>query len=1055
MIFLASITVLFCPAVSTGLGIANNGSLVINEIMNNPSAVPDADGEWFELFNPTAGDIDINGWTIQDNDFDFHVIDNGGPLVIAGGGYLVLGINADPGTNGGVSVDYEYDNFFLGNSGNEIVLLDAAMAEIDRVEYDGGVTFPDPTGASMALRDPALDNSLGANWCTASTPYGAGDLGTPGAANDCPALAELVINEIMNNPSAVPDADGEWFELFNPTAGDIDINGWTIQDNDFDFHVINNGGPLVITGGGYLVLGINADPGVNGGVSVDYEYDNFLLGNSGNEIVLLDAGLTEIDRVEYDGGVTFPDPTGASMALRDPALDNSLGANWCTASTPYGEGDLGTPGEANDCPELFVVVINEIMNNPSAVPDADGEWFELFNPMAGDIDINGWTIQDNDYDFHVINNGGPLVIASGGYLVLGINADPGVNGGVMVDYAYDNFFLGNSGNEIVLLDGNLTEVDRVEYDNGVTFPDPNGASMALRDPALPNHLGANWCTASTPYGDGDLGTPGEANDCPEVSVIINEIMNNPSAVPDGDGEWFELFNPTAGDIDINSWTIQDNDFDFHVINNGGPLVIAGSGYLVLGINADTGTNGGVSVDYEYDNFFLGNSGNEIVLIDAGMTEVDRVEYDGGVTFPDPTGASMALWDPALDNSLGSNWCTASTPYGDGDLGTPGAVNDCPPLVIAIDIEKLTNGVDADDPPGPAILVGDPVTWEYFVSNTGNVDLINVTVTDNVLGLICVIGNLPAGGTTICTAVGTAVAGQYENLGTAAGDFNGLTVSDEDPSHYFGADPGIDIEKWTNGIDADDPTGPEIPVGDPVTWEYFVTNTGNIALTNVTVTDDILGPICTIDSLDPGDTTTCTAVGTAMPGQYENLGTASCDFNGYTFTDEDYSHYLGFYDLSLDIKPGSCPNSFNPGNMGFLPVALPGTMDFDATMVDLSTVMLSRTDGVGGFAVPHEGPPGPHSVFEDVATPFDGEPCDCHELEGDGYMDLSMKFSSFVVAEALELESLEHATQVELVLTGTLMDGTLFVATDCIRIAGHGPDGDSLLGEIRNSSGTAR
>ena len=37
----------------------------------------------------------------------------------------------------------------------------------------------------MALIDPTLDNSIGANWCTATTPYGAGDFGTPGAANAC------------------------------------------------------------------------------------------------------------------------------------------------------------------------------------------------------------------------------------------------------------------------------------------------------------------------------------------------------------------------------------------------------------------------------------------------------------------------------------------------------------------------------------------------------------------------------------------------------------------------------------------------------------------------------------------------------------------------------------------------------------------------------------------------------------------------------------------------------------------------------------------------------
>ena len=137
------------------------------------------------------------------------------------------------------------------------------------VEWDGGPAFPDPNGASMALKSPALDNNVGANWCEATTPYGAGDLGTPGAANDCAVpVPELVINEIMQNPSAVADSAGEWFEIHNPTAGAIDIDGWTVEDNDSDSFVIANGGPLLVPAGGYVVLGNNADSGTNGGLTV-------------------------------------------------------------------------------------------------------------------------------------------------------------------------------------------------------------------------------------------------------------------------------------------------------------------------------------------------------------------------------------------------------------------------------------------------------------------------------------------------------------------------------------------------------------------------------------------------------------------------------------------------------------------------------------------------------------------------------------------------------------------------------------------------------------------
>jgi hypothetical protein len=135
---------------------------------------------------------------------------------------------------------------------------------------------------------------------------------------------------------------------------------------------------------------------------------------------------------------------------------------------------------------------------------------------------------------------------------------------------------------------------------------------------------------------------------------------------------------------------------------------------------------------------------------------------------------------------------------------------------------------------------------------------------------------------------------------------------------------------------------------------------------------------------------------------------------------------------MDIKPGSCPNSFNPGSHGVLPVALTGTDVFDVTMVDISSILLWRADGVGGAVAPHEGPPGPHSVYEDVATPFDGTPCDCHELEGDGFMDLSMKFKTDELVDALELDTVPGNTMMLLILSGNMLDGTPFIAQDCIR-----------------------
>ncbi len=161
------------------------GAIVINEIMQNPQAVGDIAGEFVELHNAGATAVDLNGWELRDAGSDHHTINNGGPLWLAPGGYMVLGRNADAAANGGVTLAYRYSGFTLGNDADEVILLDPAGREVDRVAYDGGLTFPNPSGASMQLVRPNLDNSVGANWRVAIMPWpgSAGDSGSPRAAS--------------------------------------------------------------------------------------------------------------------------------------------------------------------------------------------------------------------------------------------------------------------------------------------------------------------------------------------------------------------------------------------------------------------------------------------------------------------------------------------------------------------------------------------------------------------------------------------------------------------------------------------------------------------------------------------------------------------------------------------------------------------------------------------------------------------------------------------------------------------------------------------------------
>ena len=218
----------------------------------------------------------------------------------------------------------------------------------------------------------------------------------------------------------------------------------------------------------------------------------------------------------------------------------------------------------------------------------------------------------------------------------------------------------------------------------------------------------------------------------------------------------------------------------------------------------------------------------------------------------------------------------------------------------IDLEKLTNGVNADTPTGPRIPVGEAVLWEYVVRNTGGVTLDDIAITDDQgVEVSCPESELGPGRSMTCTGRGFAIAGQYSNLGTVSGvDPDGGTVSDSDPSHYLGVEPEppveVDLEKATNGHDADTGPGPELDADAPVTWSFVVTNTGAVDLVDLAVTDDLEGAVaCPRTGLAPGESMTCTAHGIARPGAYRNLGTVTGRAeDGRRVTDRDPSHYFG-------------------------------------------------------------------------------------------------------------------------------------------------------------------
>jgi len=245
----------------SGATLAADTDIIITEVMNNPAVLSDADGEWFEVYNAGATQVDLNGWTVRDDGTDSFVISSS--AIVPAGGYAVLGLNAAVMAGEGVTLVYEYSGMFLGNSADELYLINASAQVINFIIWDGGPVWPDPTGASMMWNEATADNNVGGNWSTSTAPFGSGDLGTPGAANGGAASQPPLVIDVFHRSLL-------------PQPGDPVTISATITDSD---GTISSASVFYqVNGGGFssLAMGNTGDaysatiPGGSLGDAVDY-----------------------------------------------------------------------------------------------------------------------------------------------------------------------------------------------------------------------------------------------------------------------------------------------------------------------------------------------------------------------------------------------------------------------------------------------------------------------------------------------------------------------------------------------------------------------------------------------------------------------------------------------------------------------------------------------------------------------------------------------------------------------------------------------------------------
>ena len=409
--------------------------------------------------------------------------------------------------------------------------------------------------------------------------------------------------------------------------------------------------------------------------------------NNGNEVENL-AGYYFTAGVEY----TFPSyilNPGEFMVvgINSTAMQNTFDVN----SLQWTNGGLSNGGELILLKDNSGKTVDSVYYDDSAPwptsPDGNGPSLMLCDPDSDNAIGSNWAASQN----FVTNNGdGNPIYAS-----------PGTTECVFPPVAAFNT------NQTEVFEGESVQFTDLSTGNPDTylwsFDGGSPASSSIQNPFIVYNMPGNFTVSLTVSNSGGTDTY-TATDYITVYdnnpvLVISEIMQNPNAVSDSDGEWFEVYNPTNASIDMNGWTIKDDGSDSHLISSS--VIVPAKGFATLGINSNSGQNGNYICDYQYSGFAIANGADEIVLIAPdGITEVDRIEYDGGPNWPDPTGASMVFTGTALDdNNDDSFWVTStlreqtySGTYTDkGSPGTNGQDQNLIPLSFGLDIKVFIEG----------------------------------------------------------------------------------------------------------------------------------------------------------------------------------------------------------------------------------------------------------------------------------------------------------------------------------------------------------------------------
>ncbi len=335
---------------------------------------------------------------------------------------------------------------------------------------------------------------------------------------------------------------------------------------------------------------------------------------------------------------------------------------------------------------------------------------------------------------------------------------------------------------------------------------------------------------------------------PSLAPGENHIYNQQYRVTQVDIDAESVVNTARARGTYNNTPVEDSD-DETVLTEHKPAIDLVKSGTYVDTNSDGIFNPGDQITYI---FAITNTGNvtlsNITLIDPSITVngVPIPTLDPGASDNTTFSGTYILTQADIDAGTFTNTATATGRFRDDQYSDTDS--DTQNFASSQNIELLKDGTYNDTDGNGICNPGDQITYRFTVINNGNVTLTNVTVTDNNPQVIITgtpIVSLAPGQTnnTAYTGVYTLTqadinAGIFSNTATASGIYNNVANTDtDDDEQRLTRIPEISTVKTFTDINGNPALTQYSSLNDVINYTITVQNTGNVTITQVSVSDN--------------------------------------------------------------------------------------------------------------------------------------------------------------------------------------------------------------------------